>query len=459
MGSNGNEIHAHFDCFGGATVGALLAACIHANDKRQVLDLIQTDIQEGLPKLRLKSLQVSLTSAATMSASVVHAIVEKEDATFDLQQIRCMLATAKHVIPEHVFDQVMELFTELLQAENKIHGRPLTSDNGDFSAHCIVEVVATVLSLHKLNVKTASCSPLPLGEGSMWTNEQGLLPIPSPVTLQLLIGMQTCPGPPRIVESDLVTPTAAALLRVLTKVNESKATKRPSCFTTRSIGVGVDSSESRILRVLLGESKETAEATSSVEEACTLVPDDSNVTETNARAPGSSTAFRESDSLWKMDELNQLEANLDDMTSEGLAFAVELLMETGALDAWVVPIVMKKGRAAHTLCCLCRSEDTNILLESIFRHTTTLGIRIRNMKRAALRRSFLSVQTPFSEDPVQVKVGYLGKEVVSAKAEHDDCARISRESHVPINQVADSAIQQAHAQLCKNLHADSANNV
>jgi uncharacterized protein (TIGR00299 family) protein len=451
MGSNGNEIHAHFDCFGGATVGALLAACIHANDKSHVLDVIQTDIQEGLPKLRLQSLQVSLTSAATMSASVVHAIVEKKDATFNLQQIRCMLATAKHFIPEHVFNQVMEIFTELLQAENKVHGRPLTSDNGYFSALCIVEVVATVLSLHKLNVKTASCSPLPLGEGSIWTNEQGLLPIPSPVTLQLLIGMETCPGPPRIVESDLVTPTAAALLRVLTKVNESKATKkRPSCFTTRSIGVGVDGSESRILRVLLGESKET-EATSCVEEACTLVPDDSNVTETNARAPGSSTAFRESDSLWKMDELTQLEANLDDMTAEALAFAVELLLETGALDAWVVPIVMKKGRAAHTLCSLCRSEDTNILLESIFRHTTTLGIRIRNMKRAALRRSFLSVQTPFSEDPVQVKVGYLGKEVVSAKAEHDDCARISRESNVPINQVADCAIQQAHAQLCKNL--------
>ena len=185
------------------------------------------------------------------------------------------------------------------------------------------------------------------------------------------------------------------------------------------------------------------------------VPDDCNVTETNTRAPGGSAAFSQSDSLWNMDELTQLEANLDDMTAEALAFAVELLLEKGALDAWVVPIVMKKGRAAHTLCCLCRSDDTDILLESMFRHTTTLGIRINDMKRAALRRSFLSVRTTFSENPVQVKVGYLGKEVVSVKAEYDDCARISRESSVPIQQVADSATQQAHTQLHETLNTDS----
>ena len=154
-----------------------------------------------------------------MSASVVHVILETDDATFHLQQIRSMLATAKRCISDHVVDQVADVFQELIQAENKVHGRLLTDDQGDVSAICIVKVVAIMLALHNLHVKTASCSPLPLGEGSTWTKEHGLLPIPSPVTLQLLIGMHTCPGPQPSVEStDLVTPTAAALLRVLTRV-------------------------------------------------------------------------------------------------------------------------------------------------------------------------------------------------------------------------------------------------
>lgn len=423
----------------------MLAACLDASDE-VMLDEIQTKIQQEMPKLQVEKLEISKTNASSMSATVVRVIFKEEhsDTTkVSLEQIRSMLATAKS-IPDCVSDQVQEVFIELVKAENVVHDRAQEEEGSDFSVVCIVEVVATLLALHLLHVKTVSCGPLPLGEGSMWTNEKGLLPIPSPLTLQLLIGMTMCPGPIMSEGVELITPTAAALLRVLTNASNENGvtTRRPSCFTTRSIGVGVDGSKTRVLRLLLGEAANENEAS---------VPSGNAVQGSDTRVVNcqSTTQHPETNVLWKIDQLTQLEANLDDMTAEALAFAVQLLLENGACDAWIVPIVMKKGRAAHTLSCLCHSKDTNCLLEVMFRHTTALGVRIfRGIERAALRRSFLSVQTPFSEDDtINVKVGYLGEEVVSVKAEFDDCARISREQNVPIKLVVDSATQQAHSHL------------
>lgn len=105
------------------------------------------------------------------------------------------------------------------------------------------------------------------------------------------------------------------------------------------------------------------------------------------------------DEKWDINTLARLEANIDDATPELLAHTIDLLLQNGAIDAGVNPIVMKKGRPAHTLNCICRREnstdDENGLLEIIFRHTTTLGIRIhRSILRAELERRFVEVQQP-----------------------------------------------------------------
>lgn len=387
-----------------------------------------------------------------MSATFVEVILEEEGSAVScsLEQIRSMLATPdSRYIPDFVCKKVEMVFTELTTAQNIIHGQPSTEEP-EYSVSAVVSVVGTVLALHKLQVETISCGSLPLGEGSFWSEKEGLLPVPSPTTLQLLIGMPTCPGAGINVSGDLITPTAAALLRALTQVSSANGyTKRPPCFITQRIGVGVDAerSESRALRLWLGE------ATTDNEEALYLtgsLPCSSTAADERIRTEADQNIIQNNDSRWKMDQLTQLEANLDDMTAEALAFAVQILLDNGAVDAWVAPIVMKKGRAAHTLHCLIHSNDAivNKLLELTFRHTTTLGVRIhRNIDRAALRRSFLSIQTPYHESDTRVKIGYLENEVVSVKAEFDDCARISRETNVPIQQVADYATQQAHVQL------------
>ena len=112
---------------------------------------------------------------------------------------------------------------------------------------------------------------------------------------------------------------------------------------------------------------------------------------------------------------------------------------------------MKKGRAAHTLHCLSSMEQKDKLLRVLFRHSTTLGVRVQKIERAALQRKMLSVQTKWedskSKGKVNVKVGYLGAEMLSMKAEFDDCQQISLATGEPVQLIADTAVRLAREQI------------
>jgi Protein of unknown function DUF111 len=146
-------------------------------------------------------------------------------------------------------------------------------------------------------------------------------------------------------------------------------------------------------------------------------------------AEGSVLEGRRSD-LWRVDrDLALLETNIDDMTAEHLAFCAELLIQLDSVvDCWLIPIVMKKGRAAHTLHCLCRNSAAETALECIFTHCTTLGVRVHSHRdgfyRVALRRSVIGVEVDLPDGTtatVDCKVARLGTRVVSIKAEYDQC--------------------------------------
>mmetsp|Transcript_4049 Transcript_4049/g.10273 ORF Transcript_4049/g.10273 Transcript_4049/m.10273 type:complete len:206 (+) Transcript_4049:1483-2100(+) len=169
--------------------------------------------------------------------------------------------------------------------------------------------------------------------------------------------------------------------------------------------------------------------------------------------------------MWDM--LTHMQANIDDCSPEVLAHAIDLLMNNGAIDAWIHPIIMKKGRPAHSLHCICRSDTSETssgyvdaiqsarvdivstehrLLNIMFRHTTTLGIRTqRNILRAALRRKFVEVQLPYKNDTrqgkVNVKISSLNGEVVSVKAEFEHCKIVSEGNDVPLKAVSRVAEQ------------------
>ena len=175
------------------------------------------------------------------------------------------------------------------------------------------------------------------------------------------------------------------------------------------------------------------------------------------------------DSLFYSDHVAHLETNLDDISGENLAFAIELLLKHGAIDAWAAPIVMKKGRPAHTLHCLCkdigdngdiddnctRNTTLNSLIELIFVHTSTLGIRIyRRIPRAKLDRSIVKSTTSFvntsRKGMVDIKVSrFKNGRIVTKKAEFDHCKEIAVEAGVPIKVVAGQAVE-SYESKCLN---------
>jgi Protein of unknown function DUF111 len=147
--------------------------------------------------------------------------------------------------------------------------------------------------------------------------------------------------------------------------------------------------------------------------------------------------------LWN--QLTLLEANLDDITAEQLSFCIDQLLYKGALDAWVTPIVMKKGRPAHSLSCLCQSKsEASLLLQTIFEHSTTLGVRISAVDRVALPRSIISVQTQWQDGTtnsgwVDVKTAYYNQRLVSCKAEFDHCRLLALETNQSIKTISQQA--------------------
>ena len=158
--------------------------------------------------------------------------------------------------------------------------------------------------------------------------------------------------------------------------------------------------------------------------------------------------------LWNVDTVTHLETNLDDITGENLSYVMDLLLQNGAIDVWAAPIVMKKGRPAHTLHCLCQEDDNDknnskakSLLKLIFLHSTTLGIRIyKDLPRVKLPRSFVTVQTRHEntkrEGQVDLKIAtFQSGTIVSVKPEFDHCKEIAQETGLPISAISQEAIE------------------
>lgn len=162
---------------------------------------------------------------------------------------------------------------------------------------------------------------------------------------------------------------------------------------------------------------------------------------------------KQNETLYKIERVITLEANIDDMTPEHLSHCLGVLLCEGALDAWVTPIVMKKGRAAHTLHALCHPSDQDRILQTIFRHSSTLGVRITEVERAVLARKMIQVAYD-DKNIVDVKVGYMGDEIVSVKAEFDQCQSISNEKSEPIRTIA-TVVEEKARKRFKQEFADT----
>ena len=138
------------------------------------------------------------------------------------------------------------------------------------------------------------------------------------------------------------------------------------------------------------------------------------------------------------DSVLELETNLDDMNPEWLPQAMTEVMAAGALDVYLTPLTMKKGRPAFKLSALCEEQALNQVAEAVFRHTTSLGVRYQRLQRLKLRREWQAVATPWG--PVRIKLAYLGDRRINAAPEYEDCLRLAEASGQPLKEIYAAAL-------------------
>ncbi len=265
-------------------------------------------------------------------------------------------------LTQRVRQRALAVFEALAEAEGQVHGVP--ADEVHFhevgALDAIVDIVGVCAALESLDVDVVCCGPVAVGKGTV-NAAHGVLPNPPPAVVNLLAGR---PIVGVDIDMELTTPSGAAIVAAL-----AEHFGPAPAMTIRSTGFGAGTRDlpgrPNVTGVLVGTDQSTSNAQGSPQVSAAM-----------AAVAGAGTT----------DELIELAANLDDISGEVLGHALEALLNAGALDAWAVPIVMKKGRPAHTLTILCRPESATQLADLAARLTGTLGLRARTVVRTALVR-------------------------------------------------------------------------
>jgi pyridinium-3,5-bisthiocarboxylic acid mononucleotide nickel chelatase len=301
--------------------------------------------------------------------------------------------------------RALSAFSRLAEAEGAVHGQPAEEvhfhEVGALDA--IADVVGVCAALDHLGLSMLAASPVALGGGTV-TATHGTLAVPVPAVVELLRGVPTHGGP---VEVELCTPTGAALL-----VEWVTAWGAQPAMTTSATGVGAGGRDltghANVLRLLagsMGSQPRPADA-----------PDGSSVV---------------------------LECNVDDLDPRLWPGVLSVLLDAGAADAWLTPILMKKGRPAHTLSVLVSGEHAEAVRQVVFTETTTLGVRETPVGKHALQRRDEAVDV--GGQRVRVKLGVLDGSVVNAQPEYDDVAAAAAALGRPAKSVLAQAVAQARA--------------
>jgi len=298
--------------------------------------------------------------------------------------------------PAAVKDRAVAVFRRLFQAEAKVHGRRF----GDTHLHeagaddALVDIVGCAWLAEELGIGEFFVSPLNVGSGWVRTSH-GVLPVPPPAVAELLKGF---PVYSAWVESELVTPTGAAVVSTL-----ARPFPRLPELVYEKIGCGAGTKDfegmANVLRVFYGEASRFD--------------------------PGR--------------EVHVIEATLDDATPQLLAHFLETAMEEGALDATLSPVVMKKNRLGTKLTLLAPIDRMDRLIEAVFRETTSIGVRHFPVGRRILEREFRTVRV--AGQPVRVKAGRLGGREVNAQPEYEDCLKAARKSGRPLKEILRLAVR------------------
>jgi len=299
-------------------------------------------------------------------------------------------------VSSQAVDTARKVFRRLAEAEGEVHGQP--ADEVHFhevgAVDAVVDILGACLALERLEVDEVVCSELPMGRGTVKC-EHGELPLPAPAVAAMLPGV---PVRPVDVEGETVTPTGAALVTALA----DRFGPMPA-MTVENVGIGAGSREypglPNVVRAFVGSA---------------VVP---------AGTAQTGNVI--------------VESNVDDLDPRVLPVVIDRLLESGALDAYVTPLVMKKGRPGHLITVIAPDQAVETVVDVILRETSSLGCRTYPVTKYHLERRMETVTTPWG--PVPVKVALAGDTVLRRVPEFEACAELARTTGVPVRDILAAA--------------------
>ena len=315
-----------------------------------------------------------------------------------LQEIKGIVAQA--AISPAAKNTAVAIFESLGAAEAKIHG--IAVEKVHFhevgAVDAIVDIVCAAVGIQALGVDEIVCSPLNVGGGTVEC-AHGTFPVPAPATVELLKGVPVYSSG---IQAELVTPTGAAIVKTVaarfSAFPETKIEKAGYGAGTRDFP-----GHANVVRLVVGETAPQLAAKTNQE------------------------------------SVSVLEANLDDLNPQVFGYAMDRLLEEGALDVFGMPVQMKKNRPGTLLTVLCKPEDAAKLTQILFAETTTLGVRRREETRVVLARKWVTVATQWGE--VRMKVASMNGTITNYAPEYEDCRRIAADRHLPLKSVMQAAVQ------------------
>ncbi len=374
----------YLDCFSGISGDMFLGASIDAGLDPE--ELIQLPAKLNLPQVKI---EISKKVKTGLSATKVDVIYPKEHAHRHLSDIEKIIDAGD--ISDSIKVLAKKIFTRLAEAEAEMHG--ISVEKVHFhevgALDAIIDITGAALAYVTLKIDKVFNSPISVG-GGMVKMAHGLYPVPAPATAYLLSNFEIKHGP---VDKELVTPTGAAILSVFTENSEEETPN----YKIESVGYGAGTLDfetvPNALRLTLGTIQES----------------------------------------YDFDKTVQIDFNVDDMNPQLFPYLIEKVMDAGAVDAYVTPIVMKKGRPGHLFTIVCNETDEQKILNIIFSESTTIGVRKTKAARTKLKRKSYKVDTSYGK--VQVKEIILPDGKNRIFPEYEECKRIAKETKKPLKEI------------------------
>lgn len=383
----------YFDCFAGIsgdmTVGALID--LGADEK---------ELMRQLDSLHLHGYRIEIKKALKngISGTDFNVIVEEEHSHHAHHHHSRNLSDISDIINSSPLDSSvkelsLKIFHEIAVAESKIHAKSI--DEIHFhevgAVDSIVDIVASAICLNMIKPDKIISSPLNLGEGTVEC-AHGVFPVPAPATAEILKGIPVYSSG---IKKEMTTPTGAAIIKCIAQEFSSFPAMK---IDSTGYGLGKRNLEvPNVLRVVVGE-------------------------------------------MDYSEKKVMIETNIDDMSGEIYSYLMNKLFESGALDFFITPVIMKKSRPAHVLSVLCESGKVDALEEIIFTETTTFGTRRYEVERSELERTISKVKTSYGE--ISVKKGYLNGKYLKFSPEYDECAEAAKKHGVPVREVYNAVTAQ-----------------